>query len=177
MTQKMDFEMKRRTVMKLGMGAAALATVGINLPTAVNAAEPAKMKHGALGTRMSRAEGALKVSGHARYAIEQKLDNLAYGVVVQSTQPAGRVTSIDVTAAKAAPGVLEIYTPQNPLKLGRATAYSKGGGATEEFTPLQDDVIRFNGQHIAIVIAETFEQATEAAHLVKARVRGWRADL
>jgi xanthine dehydrogenase YagR molybdenum-binding subunit len=168
MTQKMDFEMQRRTVMKLGLGAAAVATGGINITTAVNAAELAKVKHGALGTGMSRADGALKVSGKARYAIERKLGNLVYGVIVQSTQPAGRVTSIDVTAAKAAPGVLEVYTPQNPLKLGQATAYAKGGAATEDFTPLRDDIVRFNGQHIAIVIAETFEQATEAAHLVKA---------
>nr|WP_287304154.1 hypothetical protein [Mesorhizobium sp.] len=53
------------------------------------------------------------------------------------------------------------------MKLGKPTLYSKGGGATEEFTPLQDDVVRFNGMHIALVVAETFEQATEAASLLK----------
>ncbi|NJC49900.1 UNVERIFIED_ORG: xanthine dehydrogenase YagR molybdenum-binding subunit [Xanthomonas campestris] len=53
------------------------------------------------------------------------------------------------------------------MKLNKPTVYSKGGGATEEFTPLQDDVIRFNGMHLALVVADTFEQATEAASLLK----------
>ena len=57
----------------------------------------------ALLARLSRAEGALKVAVQQRYAIEQKLENLAYGVAVQSTQPAGRVISIYATAAKRCP--------------------------------------------------------------------------
>ena len=145
-----------------------IARGGVNVPTRLKAAEPIKGKQGAIGTGMSRADGALKVTGQARYAVEHDLENLVYGVIVQSTQPAGRVTAVDITAAKAAPGVLQVYTPQNPLELGRATVFTKGGAATEAFTPLEDDVVRFNGQHIALVVAETFEQATEAAHLVKA---------
>jgi xanthine dehydrogenase YagR molybdenum-binding subunit len=168
MTQNNDFALDRRTVMKLGLGAAAVATAGIDMSgSKALATEPATLKNGAIGTRVSRAEGALKVAGKARYAIEQKLENLAYGVLVQSTQPAGRVVKIDAMAAKALPGVLEVYTPQNALKLNQATVYPKGGSAVEAFTPLQDDVVRFNGMHIAIVVAETFEQATEAAHLLK----------
>lgn len=168
MTQNNEFQLDRRTVMKLGLGVAAAASAGIELPASeAFASEPAKFKNPALGARISRAEGALKVAGKARYAIEQKLENLAYGVLVQSTQPAGRVVNIDTTAAKALPGVLEVFTPQNSLKLNQATVYTRGGGAVEAFTPLQDDVVRFNGMHIAIVVAETFEQATEAAHLLK----------
>jgi xanthine dehydrogenase YagR molybdenum-binding subunit len=168
MTQNSDFKIPRRTVMKLGLGAATIAATGINVSEGVRADEPVDLKQDALGTRLSRTDGPVKVTGQARYAIEQKLDNLAYGVVVQSTQPAGRVTAIDIMAAKAAPGVLEIYTPQNPLKISPTKLYTEGGAATELFLPLQDDVIRFNGQHIAIVIAETLEQATEAAHMLKA---------
>jgi xanthine dehydrogenase YagR molybdenum-binding subunit len=167
MTQNSDFEMDRRAVMKLGVGAAAVTMTGIKVTEGARAEETVNSTQGGLGARVSRADGPVKVTGQARYAIEQKLDNLAYGVIVQSTQPAGRVTAIDVTAAKAAPGILDIYTPQNPLKISPAKLYSEGGAATEAFLPLQDDVIRFNGQHIAIVVAETFEQAAEAAYLLK----------
>ncbi|RWP22520.1 MAG: xanthine dehydrogenase family protein molybdopterin-binding subunit, partial [Mesorhizobium sp.] len=167
MTQSTDIELNRRTVMKLGAGVAAAAGAGVNLAPKAFAGESAPANIPALGARLSRAEGPLKVAGQARYAIEQKLENMAYGVTVQSTRPAGRVVNIDTSAAKALPGVIDVYTHQNTLKLGKPTLYSKGGGATEEFTPLQDDVVRFNGMHIALVVAETFEQATEAASLLK----------
>jgi xanthine dehydrogenase YagR molybdenum-binding subunit len=92
---------------------------------------------------------------------------MVYGVTVQSTRPAGRIVGVDTSAAKALPGVVDVYTLHNPLKLNKPTVYGKGGGATEEFTPLQDDVVRFNGMHLALVVAETFEQATDAASLLK----------
>jgi xanthine dehydrogenase YagR molybdenum-binding subunit len=167
MTQKNDFAIDRRTVMKLGAGVAAVAGTGVNLAPAAFAAEPTTAKATALGSRISRAEGPLKVAGQARYAIEQKLENMAYGVTVQSTRPAGRILNIDTSAAKAVPGVIDVYTFQNTLKINKPTVYSKGGGATEEFTPIQDDVVRFNGMHIALVVGETFEAATEAASLLK----------
>ncbi|ESY12943.1 xanthine dehydrogenase family protein molybdopterin-binding subunit [Mesorhizobium sp. C386A] len=167
MTHGNAFELNRRTVLKLGAGVAAVAGAAVDLSSKAVAAETVPAKAPALGARLSRAEGPLKVTGQARYAIEQKLENLAYGVTVQSTRPAGRIVSIDTSAAKALPGVLDVYTAQNSLKLNKPTVYSKGGGATEEFTPIQDDVVRFNGMHIALVVAETFEQATEAASLLK----------
>ncbi|KJF70198.1 xanthine dehydrogenase family protein molybdopterin-binding subunit [Agrobacterium arsenijevicii] len=167
MTQKNDFALDRRTVMKLGAGVAAVAGAGVNLSPNALAAEPATEKVPVLGSRLSRAEGPLKVAGQARYAIEQKLENMAYGVTVQSTRPAGRIVNIDTSAAKAVRGVIDVYTFQNTLKINKPTVYSKGGGATEEFTPIQDDVVRFNGMHLALVVAETFEAATEAASLLK----------
>ena len=167
MTRHNELELNRRAVMKLGVGTAAVATAGVGLPTDEAFAREIAPAYGpSLGAALSRAEGPLKVAGLARYAIEQKLENLAYGVTVQSTRPAGRIVGIDTSAAKALPGVVDVYTPQNPLKLNKPTVYSKGGGATEEFTPLQDDVVRFNGMHIALVVADTFEQATEAASLL-----------
>ena len=176
MTQDNDFKVDRRTVLKIGAGSVAMAVAGIDLTGDARAADAASAlesgadaARGGLGARVSRADGVVKVAGQARYAIEQQLDNLVYGVIVQSTLPAGRVTAIDVTAAKAVPGVLDVYTPQHPLKINPTKLYSDGGAATELFLPLQDDLIRFNGQHIAIVIAESFEQATEAAHLLKAQ--------
>lgn len=168
MTPHNELELNRRAVMKLGVGTAATATAGVGLSAdEAFAREVAPARGPALGAALSRADGPLKVAGLARYAIEQKLENMAYGVTVQSTRPAGRIVDIDTSAAKALPGVVDVYTPQNPLKLNKPTIYSKGGGATEEFTPLQDDVVRFNGMHIALVVADTFEQATEAAGLLK----------
>ncbi|MBY5822001.1 xanthine dehydrogenase family protein molybdopterin-binding subunit [Rhizobium leguminosarum] len=167
MTNNKQLELNRRTVMKLGAGVAAVAGAGVNLAPNAFAAEPAATKAASLGSRVSRAEGPLKVAGKARYAIEQKLENMAYGVTVQATRPAGRIVNIDASVAKALPGVIDVYTFQNTLKINKPTVYSKGGGATEEFTPIQDDGVRFNGMHIALVVAETFEVATEAASLLK----------
>lgn len=159
---------ERRNFVKLGVGAATLTMTGVGLADdATTPAVPrttASLRAGeALGAPLSRAEGPLKVAGQARYAIEQSLESMVYGVTVQSTRAAGRIVRIDTTAALALPGVIDVFTLHNPLKLNKPTVYSKGGGATEEFTPLQDDIVRFNGMHLALVVAETFEQATEAA--------------
>ena len=159
----------RRTFIKVGVDAASAAIAGVPLSDAAAApapGRPAQAAGPALGAPLSRAEGALKVSGQARYAIEQQLAHLVYGVTVQATRPAGRIRHIDTSAALALPGVIAVYTPQHPLKINKPTVYSKGGGATEEFTPLQDNIVRFNGMHIALVVAETFEQAVEAAGLL-----------
>ena len=161
-------DLDRRAIIKLGAGAAAVAGMTGDLMVGeASASPPASTKEPALGAPVSRAEGPLKVSGQARYAIEQRLENMAYGVTVQSTRPAGRIVRIDISAAKALPGVIDVYTFQNTLKLNKPTFYGAGGGATEVFTPIQDDIVRFNGMHVALVVAETFEQATEAASLLK----------
>nr|WP_312887881.1 hypothetical protein [Rhizobium laguerreae] len=88
MTNNKQLELSRRAVMKLGAGVAAVAGAGVNLAPDAFAAEPAATKVASLGARVSRAEGPLKVAGKARYAIEQKLENMAYGVTVQAT-PSG----------------------------------------------------------------------------------------
>ena len=168
MTQTNIPDLDRRTVIKLGAGAAAVAGLSVDLPRNDASASSLKpTKEPTLGAPLPRAEGPLKVSGQARYAIEQSLGSMAYGVTVQSTRPAGRVVGIDTSAAKALTGVIDVYTRQNPLKIKKPTFYGAGGGATETFTPLQDDVVRFNGMHIALVVADTFEQATEAASLLR----------
>jgi len=174
MNEYLDNNADRRDFLKLGVGVgvgvAAGSVTGAPLPAqTAGVRAPAVTAGPALGAPVSRAEGALKVSGHARYAIEQQLDKLAYGVTVQSTRPAGRIVNIDTAEALAMPGVIAVYTPQNALKLNKPTIYSKGGGATEEFTPLQDDIVRFNGMHIALVVAETFEAATHAASTLRVK--------
>ena len=61
---------------------------------------------------------------------------------------------------------MEVYTHESGLTINEPTRTTSGGAATERFAPLQDDLVRWNGQHVAMVVAETFEQATAAAALV-----------
>src|SRR5690606_10071994 len=112
-----------------------------------------------IGKEMSRVDGVAKVTGRAKYAAEFQLNNTAYGYIVQGTIAKGAIRSIDTAEAERQPGVLKIYTHLNSLK-------SKEDGPA--FTALQSEKIVFNGQPIALVVAETFEQARAAARLVKA---------
>src|SRR4051794_25396383 len=108
MTRHNELELNRRAVMKLGVGTAAVASAGVGLPADEAVARELTPARGpALGAALSRADGPLKVAGLARYAIEQKLENMVYGVTVQSTRPAGRIVCIDTSAAKALPGVVD----------------------------------------------------------------------
>ncbi|MCV4271307.1 xanthine dehydrogenase family protein molybdopterin-binding subunit [Pseudomonas capsici] len=159
----------RRTLLKTAAAGSAVAYTGLAFNPLTGEAAPLieKERNGSLGERASRQDGGLKVRGEARYAIEQAIEGMLYGVAVQSTIPSGRITAIDVSRAEKAPGVIAIYTHLNPLTIQPAIPFIKGGAATENFTPLQDDLVRWNGQHIALVVAQTFEQATEAANLVK----------
>ncbi|NWA63193.1 xanthine dehydrogenase family protein molybdopterin-binding subunit [Pantoea sp. B9002] len=163
----------RRALLKAGAVIGAISGAGLKLKPA-GAAPPVpvaplsrEVKYQALGVGRERADGMLKIQGGARYAIEHNQDNMVYGVIVQSTIASGTISGIDSTEASNYPGVLAVYSHQDNLKLNPAKVFLKGGAATEAFTPIQDNKVKFNGQHIAIVIAETFEQATHAASLVR----------
>ncbi|MDO1582894.1 xanthine dehydrogenase family protein molybdopterin-binding subunit [Rhizobium oryzicola] len=128
-------------------------------------------KHGsasdsAVGSRLSRLDGRLKITGGATYALEQPVENVAHAVLVPATIGAGRVVSIDTSAAEASPGVRLVITPQT--EMGLLVSGDWGGNRPEivPYHPLSLDVT-YNGQAIAAVIAETIEQAAEAARLVK----------
>jgi xanthine dehydrogenase YagR molybdenum-binding subunit len=118
-----------------------------------------------LGERLTRVDGPLKVTGAATYAVEQQLESLAHAVLVQSTIPSGTIRSIDTAAAEAYPGVLLVLTPDNLLHLNTATSWLNVPPPDEPYLPLRREVL-FSGQHVAVVVAETFEQATAAARLV-----------
>ena len=121
-----------------------------------------------IGAALDRVDGRLKVAGAARYAAEAvDFPNLAEAVVVQSTIGAGRVAALDTSAAERAPGVILVMTHQNAPRLASTKGSAMQPG--EGHPLLQDDRILYNGQHIAVVVAETFEQATHAATLVRAR--------
>lgn len=113
-------------------------------------------------TDIVRVDGRLKVTGAATYAADTKIDRLSYGYLVTSTIGLGTVTSMDTTAARKSPGVLAVYTPFDPLKL-----FTYTDGVTDELLPvLQDAGIRYHGQVIGMVVAESFEQARDAAALI-----------
>lgn len=120
---------------------------------------------GVIGGRQSRFEGGLKVTGAATYALEYPVEGLTHAVLVQSTIPAGRVVSIDASAALAAPGVLMVLTPDDDFGMTVATDWFGNRPENQPYIPLPREV-RFNGETIAAVVAESREQASEAAKLV-----------
>jgi len=121
-----------------------------------------------IGKPLTRVDGRLKVTGAATYAAEFQRARLAYGVLIQSAIANGRVVKIDITAAKSAPGVVGILTRENaPGFKPYPEDLTKKGAPGENRMPLQDDEIHYAGQHLGVVVAETFEQATYAASLVR----------
>jgi xanthine dehydrogenase YagR molybdenum-binding subunit len=115
-----------------------------------------------VGKPVDRIDGPYKTTGAAPYTYDRHdvVPNQAYGYVVGSAIARGRIASIDLTAAKAAPGVLAIVTADNAGKLGKGsfnTARLLGGPEVEHYH-----------QAIALVVAESFEQARAAAQLVRA---------
>ncbi|MBV8806527.1 MAG: xanthine dehydrogenase family protein molybdopterin-binding subunit, partial [Sinobacteraceae bacterium] len=119
-----------------------------------------------VGEPLPRVDGALKVSGKARFAAEVPFRNLTYAALTCSTIAKGRIASMDTSAAKSAPGVLLVLTHENAPKLDAPTTFSQGA-AMSTLTPLQDGSIHWNGQPIALVLAETQEQADYAARLIR----------
>ena len=121
-----------------------------------------------IGSDVSRVDGRLKVTGNADYAADYHFPNMVWAFAVKSTVAKGRVSSLDVTQAKKLPGVVAIYTPQNRPKM--YPPKKRGGGVivSESLAPLADDTVHYYGQDIAYVVAESYEQAREAASLVHA---------
>src|SRR5437762_7882554 len=121
-----------------------------------------------IGKPLARVDGRLKVTGAATYAAEFQRPHLAYGVLVQSAIANGRVVKIDILAAKSAVGVIEILTRENtPGFKPYPDDLTKKGAPGESRVPLQDDEIHYAGQHLGIVVAESFEQGIHAASLVR----------
>jgi xanthine dehydrogenase YagR molybdenum-binding subunit len=123
-----------------------------------------------IGTATSRVDGRAKVTGAARYAGEFNVPGLAYGHVVASTIPKGRVAGIDISEALRVEGVLDVLTHENRPRMASTDGAYKDDVAPEEGAPLRplyDDKIRFSGQPIALVLAEEWEIARFAASLVR----------
>jgi xanthine dehydrogenase YagR molybdenum-binding subunit len=121
-----------------------------------------------IGQPLPRIDGKAKVTGAAIYAAEFVRPRLVYGALIQSTIANGRVTNIDTSAAKIAPGVIAILIRENAPKFKPyPDDLTKKGAPGENRTPLQDDEIHHAGQHLGVVVAESFEQAMHAASLIR----------
>jgi len=127
-------------------------------------------QHGLIGAPISRLDGPLKVQGAARFAAEFPLERMVYAALAYSTVPKGRITTLDTSAAEAAPGVVLVMTHRNapPLKPTPMFLSASKAAGGDNLPVMQDDVVRWNGQPIAIVLAETQEQAEHAASLIRA---------
>lgn len=122
-----------------------------------------------LGRPLNRVDGRRKVTGAAPYAAEFKVTNAAYAMLVQSTIAKGTIRDIDTRAATQAPGVVAVFTHKNMPRLGKIGDVSAEGSAPgENHIPLQDATIHYAAQNIALVVAESYEQARYAATLVRA---------
>ena len=122
-----------------------------------------------IGASISRVDGAAKVMGAARYAADHDIPGLVHGHVVSSEIARGRILRIDATAALAFPGVLRAFTHENAPKLAPSSRGENEAVAPEgsAFRPLQSARVLYSGQPVALVVAETPEQARLAAALVR----------
>ena len=111
---------------------------------------------GVIGAALDRPEGRLKTAGHARYAAEVKIPGMAEGVLVRATVARGRVLEIDEASIRGLPGVLGVWGGETFL---RNPAQGMAGEAPVQPLPRID----YHGQPVAVVVAESFEQARDAA--------------
>ena len=120
-----------------------------------------------IGQPIDRVDGPLKVTGGARFAAEFDQPGLSFAVMVQSTVSRGRIRRIDRARAERTPGVVAVLTHENAPALPQKGREAIDPPAGRALSLLQEDVVHYNGQPIAVVIADTFEHATEAAGLLR----------
>ncbi|WP_136620856.1 MULTISPECIES: xanthine dehydrogenase family protein molybdopterin-binding subunit [Mesorhizobium] len=122
-----------------------------------------------IGTAISRIDGDAKVTGGAKYAAEYKVPGLVHTFVVGSTIAKGRIVRIDASEALLVEGVIAVLTHENRPRMADNDKAYKDDAAPEgaPFRPLYDGKIKFNGQPIALVLAEESEVARFAASLVR----------
>jgi xanthine dehydrogenase YagR molybdenum-binding subunit len=130
---------------------------------------PIHVRHGSnIGQPLTRRDGVLKVTGAAKYAADQHPPGMLHAVLAVSSIARGRVAFLDIAAAKAHPGVVEVITPANRPALAQDPD-EKSNPLMFRLDLLQNDRVRYAGQPIAVVIAETLETATEGASLLAPR--------
>src|SRR5690242_14929450 len=128
-----------------------------------SAAAPAPKTN--MGEPVPRLDARLKVTGEARFSTDMPLDHPAHAVLVTSSIAKGRLTGLDLDAARAVPGVLDILTHENTGEL-KPLKFQQAGSATS-IQSLGPDIFH-DGQIIAVVLGDTLEAAQEGAHKVEA---------
>jgi xanthine dehydrogenase YagR molybdenum-binding subunit len=116
---------------------------------------------GIIGKPLDRIDGPLKVAGRATYAAEYDINGLAYGFLVRATIPHGKLVRIDADSVRTLPGVIEVVTDFETFLRN-----SQQGGETEAPAQGVQDIAYF-GEIVAIVLADSYEAARDAAHRLK----------
>ena len=129
-----------------------------------------RQQHGLIGAPVSRIDGPLKVQGAAPFAAEFAMEEMLYASLVYSTIAKGKITDLDTDAAEAAPGVVFVMTYRNAPKLKPPPIFmtSPKAAGLDDIPVMQDETIYWNGQPIALILAETQEQADYAKSLIQA---------
>ena len=122
---------------------------------------------GIIGAAVPRIDGPLKTTGTARYAVDHGFPNLAHAVAVQSTIANGRIRKLDTSQAEKMPGVVLVFHHGNMDKVYRLFPHQDDATTSEARPPFEDETIYYWGQYIAVVVAETLEQAKAAANAVR----------
>lgn len=128
------------------------------------------MSNQTIGVPLRRIDGKMKVTGSARYAADRSLPNMVYAYGVFSTVASGRVIHIDTADARRIPGVIDIFhhghfsklyrVPKSPISVPTILSAAI---TDESRLPFEDDTVHYAGQFVALVVADTFEHAREAA--------------
>jgi len=122
-----------------------------------------------IGRDTVRVDGPGKVTGLAQYTSDFRFPGMLWAVPVGATIANGKMTKLDVTTAEKMPGVRAVLHRENIGKIFRSIPQPGFNGICEERRPpFEDDVIRYYGQYIALVLADTFETAKAAADAVRA---------
>ncbi len=122
---------------------------------------------GIIGAVVPRIDGPLKTTGTARYAVDHNFPGLAHAVAVQSTVGSGSIRTLDTAAAEKMPGVLLVLHHGNMKGAYRLFPHQDDATISEARPPFEDEKIYYWGQFVALVVAETLEQANAAASAVR----------
>ncbi|ROO26344.1 xanthine dehydrogenase family protein molybdopterin-binding subunit [Salinisphaera orenii] len=126
------------------------------------------MSDSIIGAAVSRIDGPDKLTGRARYAGDFQPEGMVYAYGVYSTIARGRIAGIDTTLAMRSPGVIDIFHHGRFPRLHRSPGtFAEENVVDEKRTPFEDDRIHYMGQFVALVVAETYEQARAAAYKVR----------
>ncbi len=139
------------------------------MPDIALTSAPAHVRHGSnIGQPQTRRDGILKVKGQATYAADNHPQGMLFAVLAVASIARGRVASLDIAAAKAHPGVVDVMTTTHKPKLA-IDPDIKTNPFVFRMEVLQSDEVRYPNQPIAVVIAKTLEAATEGAALLAPR--------
>jgi xanthine dehydrogenase YagR molybdenum-binding subunit len=127
---------------------------------------PSLSAHSIIGKATPRIDGPLKTTGSADYSADFHSERMAHAVPVTAAIANGRITKLDASAAESMPGVLLVLHHGNIGPLYRTVPGDDSATNSEVRSAFEDEVIRHWGQHVAVVIADTLEQATAAAAAV-----------